>query len=125
VKILDFGLVKIVSKSRLRNAPDTSVIAGTPDYMAPELLVGGGPSQASDVWAVGVIAYEMLTGELPFVRTPAADWQRTCLMGSSRHYSIVCRILPGICNHSLNASFSGTRSNESVQRKFSIPSWNP
>jgi len=67
VKILDFGLVKILWESTLSNSLEAAgTIAGTPSYMAPELLRGKAPSEASDVWALGVIAYEMLTRELPF-----------------------------------------------------------
>ena len=53
--------------SRRRPAPDCSI--GTLDYMAPEQVAGDAASPAWDVWALSVIAYEMLTGHHPFRRT--------------------------------------------------------
>lgn len=59
VKLVDFGL------SVARGQEDTS-IAGTLYYMAPEVLQGFPPSEASDLYAVGVIAYEMFGGAYPY-----------------------------------------------------------
>jgi len=61
VVILDFGL----AQSTDANAGPTRGRAGTPGYIAPELLRGGAPSPASDWFAVGVILFQLLTGELP------------------------------------------------------------
>lgn len=58
LRVLDFGL------STLRDQRVT--LAGTLSYLAPELLSDGQPSEASDLYAVGVIAYELLTGVNPF-----------------------------------------------------------
>jgi serine/threonine-protein kinase len=67
-KILDFGLVKALSISTPSNATTaTTVVAGTPYYMAPEQLLGEAPAHSWDLWALGVIAYEMLVGKHPFV----------------------------------------------------------
>jgi hypothetical protein len=81
VKILDFGLVKVLAKSTLSTPGGASVIAGTPYYMAPELLMGEAASTASEMWALGVIAYEMLTGAHPFVTNTATAWQKDVLIG--------------------------------------------
>lgn len=63
-KIGDFGLVK-----RLDVSPDgtrTDVIAGSPSYMAPEQVSGEDVGKSVDIWALGVILYELLTGRPPF-----------------------------------------------------------
>ncbi|MBE2201066.1 MAG: tetratricopeptide repeat protein [Anaerolinea sp.] len=60
VKVLDFGL------SSSEEEPDSSGTAGTWAYMAPELLAGQAASPASDLYAFGIIAYEMLAAQRPF-----------------------------------------------------------
>jgi dienelactone hydrolase len=68
VKILDFGLAKIVSDSAvtvtLVTTPGT--VLGTAAYMAPEQAQGAEVDARADVWALGVMAYEMFAGRLPF-----------------------------------------------------------
>lgn len=72
VKIIDFGIAK-VKDSRLATSTKESITAGTLLYMAPEHLKSRQCSAASDTWAVGVIAYEMLTGRLPFTADSEVD----------------------------------------------------
>ena len=64
VRILDFGLAKFAD-ARLKLTLEGSTI-GTIAYMSPEQTRGEEADARSDVWAVGVVLYEMLTGELPF-----------------------------------------------------------
>ncbi len=62
-KITDFGVAKIVSQQMTQ----TGMMMGTPSYMSPEQVQGGAVDGRADQFALGVIAYEMLTGEKPFV----------------------------------------------------------
>jgi serine/threonine protein kinase len=61
VKVMDFGLAK-----RVEGPDKTTLIAGSPPYMAPEQFVGKNMDGRTDLFAVGVSLYEMLTGQLPF-----------------------------------------------------------
>ncbi len=65
VKVADFGLAKgLASGGTLQTAAGT--VMGTPGYMAPEALDGASTSPAADVYAIGVILYEMIAGRRPF-----------------------------------------------------------
>jgi tetratricopeptide (TPR) repeat protein len=63
VKILDFGLAKLADVSHLTH---TGATLGTPAYMSPEQATGGEVDARSDIWALGAILYEMLTGVRAF-----------------------------------------------------------
>jgi eukaryotic-like serine/threonine-protein kinase len=64
-KIIDFGITLDLHARRLTWSGLSSGL-GTPDYMAPEQVVGGRGDARSDVYALGVILFEMLTGSMPF-----------------------------------------------------------
>jgi Tol biopolymer transport system component len=63
VSIMDFGLAR--PHEALNTLSGSGLIAGTPGYMAPELLRGGRPTKATDLFALGVVLHEVLSGELP------------------------------------------------------------
>jgi serine/threonine-protein kinase len=69
-KVLDFGLAALIDPDgttlTLADATGAGGLAGTPGYIAPERLLGDRGKEASDIWTIGVIAYEMLTGRHPF-----------------------------------------------------------
>jgi len=68
VKVLDFGIAKVVGDGPLENVDLTrhGQTIGTFDYMAPEQMIGGACTAASDVYSLGVVLYEMLSGARPF-----------------------------------------------------------
>jgi Protein kinase domain/AAA ATPase domain len=70
VKVVDFGISRLVTVPR---DGDDRNICGTPEYMAPEVITGAAPGFASDLYAVGVILYELLTGQTPFVGGTTID----------------------------------------------------
>ncbi|MBO6939296.1 MAG: serine/threonine protein kinase [Deltaproteobacteria bacterium] len=70
--VLDFGLAKMVEGSE-ESLTATGMVLGTPQYMAPEQATGEKVDRRADVYALGCILYEMLTGEAPFEgNTPTA-----------------------------------------------------
>lgn len=62
VKIVDFGIARVEDSTMTR----TGMVLGTPSYMAPEVLRGGRVDHRADMWAVGVVLYELLRGLRPF-----------------------------------------------------------
>jgi serine/threonine-protein kinase len=64
VKLIDFGLAKLLDGES--NVTLSGVVLGTPDYIAPEQARGGAVDARSDVYALGVMAFEMLAQRLPF-----------------------------------------------------------
>lgn len=73
VKVLDFGIAKLATeftdRAQQKKRTQTHAMTGTPRYMSPEQFNGAKLSFASDVYSLGVILYEMLTGVTPFIST--------------------------------------------------------
>jgi serine/threonine protein kinase len=70
VKMLDFGIAKDAVSNGLTRVGG---IVGTPNYLAPEQLIGHPASKLTDIWALGILFYEMLTGASPFTGETLAE----------------------------------------------------
>jgi serine/threonine protein kinase len=68
VALTDFGL----SKEGISDNVSAKSFCGTPEYLAPEVLLRSGHGRASDWWSLGALLYEMLTGISPFLFSPPA-----------------------------------------------------
>jgi serine/threonine-protein kinase len=82
LKLLDFGIAKLLETSGDDLMTQTGAILATPAYAAPEQLTGGAITTGTDVYALGVLLYELLAGRRPFeaVRTPD-EYQALILSG--------------------------------------------
>ncbi len=85
LKIADFGFAK-----QLKNGAKTHTLCGTPEYLAPELVLSRGHNWGVDYWALGVLIYELLCGSTPFV-----DPDQTRIFVKIVHSSKVLTFPPG------------------------------
>jgi len=73
IKLLDFGIARLRDSTATTRLTQPGMIMGTPAYMAPEQIEGGELSDRTDMYAFGIVLYEMLTGHVPFdASTPGA-----------------------------------------------------
>jgi serine/threonine protein kinase len=88
LKVTDFGIARALASIH----PDerSEIVWGSPQYFSPEQAAGSAPSPASDVYGLGVILYEMVTGRLPFKATSSSELARLHREASPispRHYN--------------------------------------
>jgi eukaryotic-like serine/threonine-protein kinase len=74
LKIADFGIARALAT--IKPNERANVVWGSPQYFSPEQAAGAAPSPASDVYSLGVVMYEMLTGRLPFIAATASELAR-------------------------------------------------
>jgi eukaryotic-like serine/threonine-protein kinase len=83
IKIIDFGLVKmlddVLGKEECQRLTRTGMVFGTPDYMAPEQIMAEDVDVRTDLYAVGIILFELLTGQRPFEFEEVTDLWRAHL----------------------------------------------
>jgi eukaryotic-like serine/threonine-protein kinase len=76
VKVVDFGIAKAAASDE-QKVTKTGMVVGTPEYMSPEQLSGDPLDSRSDIYALGLVTFNMLTGKLPF---PGETMQETMIM---------------------------------------------
>jgi serine/threonine protein kinase len=81
VKVLDFGIAKLTSASTVTR----DKIVGTPEYISPEQARGDPVRPASDVYSLGIVLYEMLTGTVPFRRPSSQEPLRSAIEVIRQH----------------------------------------
>jgi serine/threonine protein kinase len=91
IRIVDFGIAKM---SRSTDLTRTGTSIGTPEYMAPELYASTRADRRSDIYSLGVVLYEMLTGSPPYVGTSIAEIMTAQARGEYRPVASVRNDVP-------------------------------
>ncbi len=94
VKVTDFGIAQALSLTQPQEKQ--SVVWGSPHYFAPEQASGEAPTPASDVYAIGIVMFEMLTGKLPY---SGADQQELALAHIREQVPHVMDLNPSVPVH--------------------------
>eukprot|EP00891_Asterochloris_glomerata_P004137 jgi/Astpho2/4137/fgenesh1_pm.00063_%23_46_t len=90
LRMTDFGFAKVIGSKR------TYTLCGTPDYLAPEIILNKGHGKPVDCWAFGVLLYEMVAGYPPFFDEEVTQTYKKILNGKvpfPQHMSTTCRNL--------------------------------
>ena len=71
LKVMDFGIARLTQRPQDSGVTQQGLLVGTPDYMAPEQMMGGAVDPRADLYAVGCVLFECLTGRTPFMAETA------------------------------------------------------
>jgi len=91
VKLMDFGIAKI---QRITSMTQTGMFMGSPSYMSPEQVRGRDVDNRSDIYSLGVLFYELITGRLPFTGSSTADIAMRILNGDYAHPKFIMAGIP-------------------------------
>jgi eukaryotic-like serine/threonine-protein kinase len=96
-KLGDFGIARDMNGTTLSTLTQTGQILGTPDYLAPEQVMGEVGGARSDMYSLGIVLFELLTGHLPFeAETPLAAASRRMFMDAPRLRVFTPQIAPAL-----------------------------
>jgi len=93
VKVTDFGIARVMESSKTQ----TGVILGTPSYMSPEQIDGQKVDGRSDLFSLGIVLYELLTGKKPFMGDSIATLMYSITMSSPPSLREVAPNMPAKC----------------------------
>ncbi len=96
VKVMDFGIAKSIDDAEATQVTQAGMLVGTPAYMSPEQAKGAQLTANSDIYALGIILYEMLTGAVPF---HAESMVSVLMMHVGRQPPPVRERRPDLANH--------------------------
>jgi serine/threonine protein kinase len=91
VKLMDFGIAKI---QRISSMTQTGMFMGSPSYMSPEQIRGKDVDHRSDVYSLGVLFYELVTGKLPYTGSSTADIAMKIIGGGFAHPRFIMAGIP-------------------------------
>jgi serine/threonine-protein kinase len=116
VKVLDFGIAKLVpafddsTPTRITAETRSGILVGTLAYMSPEQLIENRPELSWDLWALSVVAYEAVTGAMPYPAGSARDWRQAILTGTFVPVTNPVPDAPGSWQNFFAACFSTDKS---------------
>ena len=99
LKLIDFGFAKVIKKR-------TYTICGTPEYIAPEILLNEGHGKAVDWWTLGILLYEMLAGYPPFQADDPMDIYKKIINTKPRYPDKFDANLKSLTKHLLRRDLS-------------------
>jgi serine/threonine protein kinase len=101
VKVLDFGVAKLLASEAVTRSPIRGTLIGTPEYMSPEQCAGTDVDHRADIYALGCILFEMLTGQPPFVTSTVRELVLAHRFKAAPSAAVSCPDLPDWLDHLL------------------------